>query len=44
MDVGVTTLLADGGWKKLVEAVRVHAFTNVRTEAKELYRIGHQKK
>ena len=44
MDVGVTTLLADGGWKKLVEAVRVHTFTNVRTEAKELYRIGHQRK
>ena len=41
---GVEALLKEGGLKVLIEAMRKCAFPKARTEAKELYRVGHKTK
>ena len=44
MDLGSATLMANDGFKDLVNAVRKHVFPQARAEAKELYRVGHRAK
>ena len=36
--------MKEGGVEQLIETLRKFVFTNVRSEYKELYRIGHQRK
>ena len=44
MDLSSATLMANDGFKDLVNAVRKHVFPQARAEAKELYRVGHRTK
>ena len=44
MDLGETKLMAEDGFKDLINAMRDHVFPQARAEAKELYRAGHRPK
>merc|ERR1712146_643863 len=43
-DIGVTDLLADDGYQKLIEALRKNIFPKKLAEAKVLYKHGHKTK
>jgi hypothetical protein len=42
MDIGIEKLLKSDGIRILVEKMRTHVFPQARTEAKELYKMGHK--
>ena len=43
MDIGVAALMAEDGIDKLIERLQAKAFPKLQSEAKELYRVGHEK-
>ena len=42
MDIAEEKLMKPDGGKTLIEAMRAHVFPQARTEAKELYKMGHK--
>ena len=42
MDIGVSTLMEPDGIPKLIAALRAKAFPKMQSEAKELYKLGHE--
>ena len=43
MDIGVAALMAEDGIEKLIERLKAKALPKLQSEAKELYRVGHEK-